>query len=90
MGAEGLIAAACLQEVCACCGGTDPRKVVSVEVPNELFRVLLYPLCARCWVRRSPAERLKFFRKLWLDSGPGPEDLGTWLEIEQAVLEAGR
>lgn len=59
---------------------------VAVRIGERSFNGYL-PLCEPCWAALAPAERLSYYRALFLSGGPGPHELGQWFEIERAVLE---
>jgi len=76
------------QSHCHCC--KMPWAVVSVHNTSYKNGSGMFPLCERCWMERTPEERLPYYRELWEEwqvDSPGHAD---WDDIEKAVLSEDR
>ncbi|MCK5316300.1 MAG: hypothetical protein KAJ55_00220 [Anaerolineales bacterium] len=64
--------------------------VISGHVTHYSSSSGMFPLCERCWMNKTPKERLPFYRELWEEweeESPGHKD---WGQIERAVLREDR
>lgn len=69
----------------------SPAKSTIVESPILSGVRVVAPLCCPCWRDLSPAERLRYYRELWIENaGPDPaENAAIWTAIEFAVGAGG-